>query len=208
MVYYDPDNAQLPTDPDEVQCTRPMWQKFVQRGRSSYANSLAVINWKSEEAPTVDEVAGQLWQYEESLSSSLLSAVEKLSQDVRQLKEDISYSPPVQTRISAVRSKCSSAPERGYRAYTPRGILWFYLRDHGEDMRKWDGKPTSTLRARVREEQSKTVIKRDSSRKNAAPVSTGQPPRLSGRPDCTYDPCEGTSKSFLQEVSSDYDEQD
>ncbi|GAB0189115.1 hypothetical protein GRJ2_001376800 [Grus japonensis] len=29
MVYYDPDNAQLPTDPDEVQCTRPMWQKFV-----------------------------------------------------------------------------------------------------------------------------------------------------------------------------------
>ncbi|GAB0206753.1 hypothetical protein GRJ2_003140900 [Grus japonensis] len=29
MVYYDPDNAQLPTDPDEVQCTRPMWRKFV-----------------------------------------------------------------------------------------------------------------------------------------------------------------------------------
>ncbi|GAB0202544.1 hypothetical protein GRJ2_002720000 [Grus japonensis] len=25
MVYYDPDNAQLPTDPDEVQCTQPMW---------------------------------------------------------------------------------------------------------------------------------------------------------------------------------------
>ena len=24
MVYYDPDNAQLPTDPDEVQCTWPM----------------------------------------------------------------------------------------------------------------------------------------------------------------------------------------
>ncbi|GAB0203766.1 hypothetical protein GRJ2_002842200 [Grus japonensis] len=29
MVYYDPDNVQLPTDPDEVQCTRPMWRKFV-----------------------------------------------------------------------------------------------------------------------------------------------------------------------------------
>ncbi|GAB0189163.1 hypothetical protein GRJ2_001381600 [Grus japonensis] len=25
MVYYDLDNAQLPTDPDEVQCTQPMW---------------------------------------------------------------------------------------------------------------------------------------------------------------------------------------
>ncbi|GAB0207640.1 hypothetical protein GRJ2_003229700 [Grus japonensis] len=103
MVYYDPDNVQLPTDPDEVQCTRPMWQKFVWSAPSSYTNSLAVMDWKSEEAPTVDEVAGRLRQYEESLSSSLVSAVEKLSQGVRQLKEDISYSPPVQTSISAVR---------------------------------------------------------------------------------------------------------
>ncbi|GAB0207437.1 hypothetical protein GRJ2_003209300 [Grus japonensis] len=103
MVYYDPDNAQLPTDPDEVQCTRPMWRKFVRSAPSLYANSLAVMDWKSEEAPTVDEVDGRLRQYEETLSSSLISAVEKLSQDVRQLKEDRSYSPPVQTRISAVR---------------------------------------------------------------------------------------------------------
>ncbi|GAB0207741.1 hypothetical protein GRJ2_003239800 [Grus japonensis] len=58
MVYYDPDNTQLPTDPDEVQCTRPMWRKFVRSAPSSYANSLAVIDRKSEEAPTVDEVAG------------------------------------------------------------------------------------------------------------------------------------------------------
>ncbi|GAB0208355.1 hypothetical protein GRJ2_003301200 [Grus japonensis] len=108
MVYYDPDNVQLPTDPDEVQCTRPMWRKFVRSAPSSYANSLAVIDWKSEEAPTVDEVAGRLQQYEESLSSSLVSAVEKLSQDVRQLKEDISYSPPVQTHISAVRRTSKS----------------------------------------------------------------------------------------------------
>ncbi|GAB0179593.1 hypothetical protein GRJ2_000424600 [Grus japonensis] len=103
MVYYDPDNTQLPADPDEVQCTRPMWRKFVRSAPSLYANSLAVIDWKSEEAPTVDEVAGRLRQYEESLSSSLVSAVEKLSQEVRQLKEDISYSPPVQTHIAAVR---------------------------------------------------------------------------------------------------------
>ncbi|GAB0205197.1 hypothetical protein GRJ2_002985300 [Grus japonensis] len=185
-----------------------MWRKFVRSAPSLYANSLAVIDWKSEEAPTADEVAGRLRQYEESLSSSLVSAVEKLSQDVRQLKEDISYSPPAQTCISAVRSKRFSAPERGYRAYTPRGILWFYLRDHGEDMRKWDGKPTSTLQACVHELQGKTAGQRDSSRKNAAPVSTGQPPRSSGRPDRTYDPLEGTSKSVLQEMTSEYGEQD
>ncbi|GAB0198287.1 hypothetical protein GRJ2_002294700 [Grus japonensis] len=39
MVYYDPDNAQLPTDPDEVQCTRPMWRKFVRNAPSSYAKT-------------------------------------------------------------------------------------------------------------------------------------------------------------------------
>ncbi|GAB0208007.1 ubiquitin carboxyl-terminal hydrolase 4 [Grus japonensis] len=189
-----------------------LWRQLLSSVResapSSYTNSLAVIDWKSEEAPTVDEVAGRLRQYEESLSSSLVLAVEKLSQEVQQLKEDMSYSPPLQASISAVRSKCFSAPERGYGAYTPRGILWFYLRDHGEDMRKWDGKPTSTLRARVHELQGKTAVKRDSSRKNAAPVSTWQPPRSSERPDGTYDPLEGTSKSFLQEMSSEYDEQD
>ncbi|GAB0193850.1 hypothetical protein GRJ2_001850300 [Grus japonensis] len=167
-----------------------------------------VMGWKSEEALVVDEVAGRLRQYEETLSSSLVSAVQKLSQEVQQLKEDMSYSPPVQTSISAIGSKRSSAPERGYRAYTPQGIPWFYLHDHGKDMRKWDGKPTSTLQAQVHELQGKTVIKRDSFRKNAAPVSSGKPPRLSERPDRTYDPPEGTSKSFLQEVSSEYDEQD
>ncbi|GAB0208500.1 hypothetical protein GRJ2_003315700 [Grus japonensis] len=112
LVYYDPDNAQLPTDPDEVQCTRPMWRKFVQSAPSSYANSLAVLAWKTEEAPTVDEVAGRLHQYEESLSSSLISAVEKLSQKVQQLREDMSYSPPVRTSVSAIQSKHFSAQER------------------------------------------------------------------------------------------------
>ncbi|GAB0177466.1 ubiquitin carboxyl-terminal hydrolase 4 [Grus japonensis] len=90
MVYYDPDNVQLPTDPDEVQCTRPTWQNFLRTAPSSYANSLAVIDWKSEEAPTVDEVAGRLRQYEEGLSSSLVSTVEKLSQEFQQFREDMS----------------------------------------------------------------------------------------------------------------------
>ncbi|GAB0190117.1 macrophage immunometabolism regulator [Grus japonensis] len=112
MVYDDPDNMQLPTDPDEVQSTQSMWQKLVWSAPSLYANSLAVIDWKSEEAPTVDEVAGRLWQYEESLSSSLVSAVEKLSREVWQLKEDMSYSPPVQTSISAIRMQKSSGEWR------------------------------------------------------------------------------------------------
>jgi len=122
----------------------------------------------------VDEVAVRLRQYEESLSSSLVSAVEKLAQEFQQIKENRSYSPPVQTSISAARGKRSSAQEREYRGYTPWGTLWFYLRDHGEDMRKWDGKPASTLEARVGELRGKTITKGDSVRKNAAPVSSSQ----------------------------------
>ncbi|GAB0203386.1 hypothetical protein GRJ2_002804200 [Grus japonensis] len=129
MVYYDLDNAQLPADPDEVQCTRPMWRKFVRSAPSLYANSLAVINWKSEEAPTVDEVAGRFRQYEESLSSSLDSAVEKLSQDVQQLKEDISYSPPAQTHIAAVRkAPCILGIDFLRKGYfkDPKGYRWAF----------------------------------------------------------------------------------
>ncbi|GAB0206887.1 hypothetical protein GRJ2_003154300 [Grus japonensis] len=112
MVYYDPDNAQLPTDPDEVQCTRFMWQRFVRSAPSSYANSLAVMDWEDEEGAMMDEVAGRLRQYEESLSSSLISAVEKLSRKVQQFREDMSYSPTVLPQQLG-------AQERGHRGYTP-----------------------------------------------------------------------------------------
>ena len=54
MVYYDPDDGRLPTDPDEVQCARPMWRKFVRSTPSSYANSLAVLTWKDGEGQMVD----------------------------------------------------------------------------------------------------------------------------------------------------------
>jgi len=66
------------------------------------------------------------------------------------MKESRSYSPPVWASVSAIRGKRFPAQEREYRGYTPRGTLWFYLRDHGEDMRKWDAKPTSSLEARGR----------------------------------------------------------
>jgi len=143
-----------------------MWRKFVQSAPSSYANSLAVVNWKGKEAPTVDEVAIRLQQYEESLSFSLVSTVEELSREVWQIKENITYFTPIWASISAIRDWRFSAQEREYRGYTPRGTPWFYLRDHREDMRKWDGKPTSSLEARVRELRGKTITKADSVRKN------------------------------------------
>jgi len=153
----------------------------------------------------VDEVAVRLRQHEESLSSSLVSAVEKL---VKRLEKNMSYSPPVQSGVSAIRGKRFSAQEREYRGYTQRGTLWFYLRDHGEDMRKWNGKPTSSLEAGVHELRGKTITKGDSVRKNATPVSSSQLSRPGTQFDIDSDPLEGTSKSFLQQVSSKFPEQD
>jgi len=51
-------------------------------------------------------------------------------------------------------------------------------------------------------------MKADSSRENAAPVSSGQFSRQSRQFDLDYDPLEGTSKSCLQEVSNKFSDQD
>ncbi|KAK4806727.1 hypothetical protein QYF61_007525 [Mycteria americana] len=208
VIYGDLDDVRSPIDPDEVQCTRPMWQKLVQNTPPSCANSLAILSWKDRDGPTVNEAASNLREYEESISSSFVSAVQELSQEFQQFKEDMSYSLPIRTSVSAIRSQHSSAQERGYRGYTPWGTLWFYLRDHGEDMRKWDGKPTSTLEARVRELQGKTITKGSSSRKIAAPVSSGQFPRQSKRADFTPDFNEEIPDSYTQEMGNEYYDQD
>lgn len=54
----DPNNKQLSTDPDEVQRTKPMWQKFPRNTSLSYANSFLIISWKEGEEQMVDELAG------------------------------------------------------------------------------------------------------------------------------------------------------
>jgi len=75
-------------------------------------------------------------------------------------------------------------------------------------MRKWDGKPTSSLKARVRELRGKTITKADSVGKNAAPVSNSQLSRPGRQFDLDSDLVEGTSKSFLQQMSSKFSDKD
>ena len=36
----------------------------------------------------------------------------------------------------------------------PRGALWFFLHDQGEDMRKWDGEPIFKLEAHALREKT------------------------------------------------------
>jgi len=75
-------------------------------------------------------------------------------------------------------------------------------------MRKWDGKPTSSPEARVHELRVKTITKGDSFRKNATPVSSSQLSRPGRQFDLDSDALEGTCKSFLQQVSSNFSDQD
>jgi len=60
----------------------------------------------------------------------------------------------------------------------------------------------------MHESQDKTITKGDSSRKNATPVSSGQLSRQCRQFDLDSNPLEGTSKSFLKQVSSKYADQD
>jgi len=56
--------------------------------------------------------------------------------------------------------------------------------------------------------QGKTLTKGDSSRQSVAPVSSRQFSKQGRQFDLASDPLEGTSKSFLQQVSSKFSDQD
>ncbi|RMC20467.1 hypothetical protein DUI87_01317 [Hirundo rustica rustica] len=65
-----------------------------------------------------------------------------------EFREDLLQISAVQIRGSGTQRRRSPARERGY---TPRAELWFFLRDCGENMNRWDGKSTAALAQRVRE---------------------------------------------------------
>jgi len=54
-----------------------------------------------------------------------------------------------------------------------RFALWHYLHDHGEDMKKWHKKTTSTRQARVKELEDRSTTKVNFSKKVVAPVDVG-----------------------------------
>ncbi|KAK4811029.1 hypothetical protein QYF61_015733 [Mycteria americana] len=88
MVYGDLNNEQLSKNPHEVWCTTHV----AEVGTELTSIICQLIGHtdlerpclsRPREGPTVDEVASQLREYKESISSSLVSAVEKLSRKVQ-----------------------------------------------------------------------------------------------------------------------------
>ncbi|RMC04414.1 hypothetical protein DUI87_19236 [Hirundo rustica rustica] len=131
-------------------------------GPSQYATFIATIH-PDNNRETVGSVANKLGNYESMISGPMqaqVSAVakelkekmEEVTEEIREVREEMrrnsSHVAPVRVTGPRVRAQQPAARERGY---TPRADLWYFLRDHGEDMGRWDGKPTSALAARVRE---------------------------------------------------------
>ncbi|XP_010567620.1 PREDICTED: uncharacterized protein LOC104832910, partial [Haliaeetus leucocephalus] len=154
VIYSDLDDEEVSKDPEDVLCTRAMWRKVIQGAPASYSNSLAAMYCPDMETPTVEKVSSWLQNFEENLCVS--SSLQDSALAVR----------------DAPRNQSSPAPVRGKGSprRMPRGTLWFFLRDQGEDMRKWDGEPTFKLEARVRELRGKTAVKKGSPKKKAVSV--------------------------------------
>ncbi|XP_054671609.1 uncharacterized protein LOC129202590 [Grus americana] len=149
VIYSDLDDEEVSKDPEDVLCTRAMWRKVIQSAPASYSNSLAAMYFPDRDTPTVEKVSSWLQNFEENLCTS--SSLRASTLAVR----------------GTPRNQSSPAPVRGKGSprYMSRGTLWFFLRDQGEDMRKWDGEPTFKLEARVRELRGKTAVKKGTPKK-------------------------------------------
>jgi len=60
-------------------------------------------------------------------------------------------SQPASVNVSAIKRRRPPARASDNSKTTPRFALWRYLRDHGEDMKKWHKKTTPALQAQVKE---------------------------------------------------------
>lgn len=72
----------------------------------------------------------------------IMAAMQSSSEDVLELK-NASNSPQVPANVSLVNIRCPPTQARNSSGLTARNTLWFCLRDHVEDMGRWDRKPTS-----------------------------------------------------------------
>ena len=111
-------------------------------------------------------VVSEMGDEDQDKQRGLMKGLIKLT-EIQLIKADGPSSSPVSSKISAIEGKCFPARVRNNSRTASRAALWRYLRDHGEDMRKWHDQDTPVLRARVRELQNRPTTS------VVAPVTTG-----------------------------------
>ncbi|RMC19012.1 hypothetical protein DUI87_03615 [Hirundo rustica rustica] len=208
-------SGQHDNDPDKVRCTGQMLWNLATLGPSQYTTFIATIN-PDNNRETVGSVANKLRNYESVISGPMQAQVsamaKELREEMREMREEVtekveemmkrnsSHVAPVRVTGPRVRAQQPPARERGY---IPRADLWFFLRDHGEDMGRWDGKPTSALAARVRELKERNTNRGGSTKMKVASTSHDQAARYYRSEDDMSDPREGTSTMYAQEGNND-----
>ncbi|PKU36235.1 hypothetical protein llap_13461 [Limosa lapponica baueri] len=168
---------QVTVGPDEIPCKRPMLRKFVQSAPSVYSHALSTMIWgrSDGETLTVNKVADRVRQYEDSLSHPpIITATKELAEENDKIFDKLSrmdkrsHSAPEWTRVPASRRRRPPQERRNM----PRSALWSALCEYGEDMREWEGQPTSVLQARVQELQDRISRSKSFSRRKVALVSS------------------------------------
>ncbi|RMC03351.1 hypothetical protein DUI87_20547 [Hirundo rustica rustica] len=132
-------------DPDKVMCTGQMLWNLATLGPSQYATYIATIHPDNNQE-TVGSVANKLRNYESIICGPMQAQVSAVAKELREKMEEVtekmeemreelrrnsSHVAPVRVTGPRVRAQCPPARKTGY---TPRADLWFFLRDHGEDM--------------------------------------------------------------------------
>ncbi|RMC05478.1 hypothetical protein DUI87_18671 [Hirundo rustica rustica] len=180
-------------------------------GPSQYSTFIATINADNNRG-TVGSIANKLRNYKSMISGPMQAQVSAMVKELREemrekmeemreeMRRNSSHVALVRATGPRVRAQRPPARERGY---TPRADLWFFLRDRGEDMGRWDGKPTSGLAAQVCELKERNTNRGGPIKMKVASASSGQASRYYRSEDGMSDPCEGTSTMYAQEGNND-----
>ncbi|XP_063039305.1 uncharacterized protein LOC134434570 [Melospiza melodia melodia] len=191
-------------NPDLVPCTPVMWRKLVRLGPPEYTSALAIMK-RDDTYETVLDMTKKLRAYADAVhgpTHARIAAVEtqlqkpedKIEENHKKLREEIKEDL---IQISAVQIRGPGVQRwrsfDGERRYIPRAELWAFLRESGEDMRRWNGKPTAALAQRVRDLKKRGSI----TKRIAAPVARRRDVKYADDDDMS-DPLEGTSKAYAQ----------
>lgn len=187
MLYadsFDPDDPRADDCPDTTKCTPQMWWQLAVSAPSDLVATMTAVQCMYHNPASVMMLTCALQDYDRNVASiqrrcvtlleELAKEVQKLSREVEQCKKAKLCSSSSPSNELVVRDggqdgrPSSPALALVKDGCVPRLTFWFYLRDHGEDMRRWDGKPTSALQRRVEELLRRPGPSRGSSRRRFA----------------------------------------
>lgn len=136
-----------------VKCTPVMWLKLAQPVPPEYAPALAVMMWNDRDE-TVSAVLRRLWVCADTVHSptqaritavetSLLECIEKMGNKTEETHQKLrAFSKSPQYRPEALLSEMD-VPQLGKEDTPHKLSCGFSCVDYGENMKRWDGKPTS-----------------------------------------------------------------